>query len=160
MICQVVPTTRTHLRALALAMRIEDRAEIETQGLVVRHALNEALNSSVFCRTALVDGDVAVVGGVRGDLLSDDVGAWLLTTPAIERAPLWFFRETGRQLAEVMLNRRRIFTHVMASYSRSIRFFALHGFEVTNQFAMGPNGTLYYEMSLYRVDDVRLAEAA
>ena len=90
MICEVRPATLADIRALARTLREPDRIEITGSGLAVRHGLHSLFQRSLVCRTALVDDKVAAVGGMVGAMLDDTAFPWLFTTPAIERAPLFF----------------------------------------------------------------------
>ena len=147
---ELVDATREHLRLIAPVLRAPDRAEVEQQGLVVRHALNEAYANSIICRAAFVDGDIAALWGLRGEMLSDHGFAWLLTAPPVERVPLSFFRVVRDELADMMATRRSISTWVLGSYEKSIRFFAMQGFVESGQIALGPHQAVYKIMTLDR----------
>lgn len=127
-----------------------DRAEIEGWGLTVRHLLNFLYRESSLKRTALVDGEVAAVWGTQGSMVSEDAQPWLFTTPAVERARMAFFRETRREVAEMLRTRKRLRSYTLASYEQSIRFFTALGFTFGPPEPVGKGGTLYRLMTLER----------
>jgi hypothetical protein len=147
---EVVETTPGHLRQMARLMRAEDRAEIEGFGLSPKRTLLRLYAGSGMTRTAFVDGELAAVWGLEKMLLSDVGQPWLFTTAAVERVPMAFFRETRRQVAEMMEGCRRLETKVLASYERSIRFFEMMGFRISRAAPLGLNGELYRTMTLDR----------
>ena len=157
---ELVDATREHLRLIAPVLRAPDRAEVEQQGLVVRHALNEAYANSIICRAAFVDGEIAALWGLRGEMLADHGFAWLLTAPPVERVPLSFFRVVRDEVADMMATRRSISTWVWAEYAKSLRFFAMQGFKKSGEVRLGPRKTLYYEMVLERARPIVYMEAA
>lgn len=125
------------MRRAALALRPMDRAEIEGRGFKPRHVLSQLHRQSSMKRAALLDGQVAAVWGAYGPLMADECYPWLFTTPLVERHKLEFFRETLRQVNEMLLSRRRLSTYVLSSYVQSVRFFALMGFKTGEPVVLG-----------------------
>lgn len=147
---EIVETRAPHIRDLVRRMRSEDRAEIVCSG---RRPLNTLwrlwCNSSV-CRTALVDDRVAAVWGCDGSLLDTEGRAWLFTTPTVERIPVTFFRQTRREVTEMLTTRCVLHTNVLASYKRSLAFFSRLGFRVSEPFVW--QGTPYHTLTIERED--------
>jgi hypothetical protein len=138
------------MRAMANRMRQEDRAEIVGMGLRPRRVLHDLLVDSVLARVALVDGELAAVWGLQSMMAADVGRPWLFTAPPIERVPVAFFREVRREVDGMLATRRRLETRVLASYEKSIRFFRLLGFRVSEPEPCGPLGTLYRTMTIER----------
>lgn len=134
---EIVPARIEHMRRAALALRPMDRAEIEGRNCSVRHILHQLYRQSPMSRAALLGGQVAAVWGSYGPLMSDECSPWLFTTPLVEQHKLEFFRETRRQIDEMLLCRRRLSTHVLSSYTQSVRFFALLGFKTGDPVKIG-----------------------
>src|ERR1700729_632210 len=125
---QIVPATAEHMRLAARDLRSMDRAEIEGRGFKPRHLLHRLYRQSPFSRAALLGGQVAAVWGCEGSVLDTEGVPWLFTTPTVEQSKVEFFRETRRQIAEMLKSRQRLSTYVLASYTQSTLFFAALGF--------------------------------
>lgn len=127
---EIMPATLCHLRALAGTMRAADRSEIEATGEKARHVLFRLWRQSSPRRAALVEGELAAVWGCTSPPLLTVGEVWAFTTPAIERVPLAFFRETKREVADLMQTRHALVSGVMDGYDKAIRFFGMVGFKV------------------------------
>jgi hypothetical protein len=147
---EIRPATLTDVRAMARLMRTMDRAEIEGWGVPTRGTLRKLWRGSPVCRAAVVDGEIAALWGCQGATLSGDAAPWLFTTDAMSRARLAFFRETRREITEMLGTHRRLRSYVLASYDASIRFFGRMGFAFGPEEAVGVNGTAYRMMTLER----------
>jgi hypothetical protein len=147
---QIIPATTEHIRLAARALRPMDRAEIERRGYHVRHLLHLLYRQSPLRRAALLDGQVAAVWGCEGSVLDTEGVPWLFTTPVVERSKVEFFRETRRQIDEMLKSRQRLSTYVLASYTQSTRFFAALGFRIGPPEPIGVGGENYCLMSLER----------
>ena len=147
---EIVETRAPHIRELVRHMRSEDRAEIVCGGCRPLNKLWRLWCDSSVCRTALVDGRVAAVWGCEGTTLEIVGHPWLFTTPTVQRIPITFFRETRREVAEMLMTRRLLTTHVLASYDRSLAFFTRLGFCASEPFKWGE--TLYCKLTIERED--------
>lgn len=141
---EIVPARLSHLRVLAANLRPGDRAEIDATGMKPRHLIHRLYRQSYRSECALIDGDVAAVWGWQGSLLSPTVEMWLLTTRAVERLPMAFYREGRRILAETLRTKCEIVSGVGSDYIGAIRFFGMLGFE------MHESGTPMMTMTLRR----------
>ncbi len=134
---EIVPATAEHIRLAARDLRPMDRAEIEGRGFCVRHVLHQLYRQSSLKRAALVEGGVAAIWGTYGQMIADECYPWLFTTPLVEKHKLEFFRETRREVRDMLLSRRRLSTYVLSSYTQSVRFFALMGFKTEAPIVIG-----------------------
>lgn len=141
---EIVPCKPIHAGMLARRLRADDRAEIVGLGHCdVRRVLRSLMRSSLYCRSAFVDGEMAAMWGVTGSLMDESGRAWLLTGPAVERVPLAFYREGRRQIEEMLKSRRVLVSQVAFSYDRAIRFFRMLGFSIGTPEPIGRDGSYY-----------------
>jgi hypothetical protein len=147
---EIMPATMTHMRIMARTMRAEDRDEIESLGVAPRRLLRALYRESTHCGAATLAGELAAVWGCQGELASSVGMPWLFTAPPVERAPLAFFKETRGQVMRMLVTRRELVTDVLATYQRSLRFFAMMGFAIGEPFPAGPHGALYRRIRLER----------
>lgn len=133
-----------HLRRILPILRQGDRDELAATGLNPKHHVFALWRNSSISRVALVDGEVAAVWGCIAPMASASADMWLLTSPAVEKMPLAFFRETRREVAEVLTVHPVLRTQVGADYKEAIRFFRMLGFSV------GPKKLYWNTMLPYR----------
>lgn len=146
----VIPATLEHVLALTARLREADIVQATCMGITGEHALRESFRHSVVARTGIVDGEIAVIGGVGGALLGAVGEPWLLTSPAVERVPLALVKECRREVATWLDMFGRLEGNVLASYTRAIRFAETLGFEIGEPFTWGPKAVLWRPMSLER----------
>jgi hypothetical protein len=121
-----------HVGMIARRTRPEDRAEIAAMvgSCDLRRILRYTFRSSLYRRVCFVEDEIAAMWGIDGGLLAATGHPWLVTTPAIERIPLAFFRECRREAALYLDRRCSLVSHVAASYTRAVRFMLMLGFEI------------------------------
>jgi len=76
--------------------------------------------------------------GMGGDILSDIGEPWLMTSVAVERAPVRFLREARTEVAGMLAVRRRLENYVAADYGRAIRLLEALGFTIEPPQPVGP----------------------
>jgi hypothetical protein len=135
---------------LAKVLRDEDRLEITGDGFEPRDLLVWLCRDSIIARTGLIEGEIAAMWGLQGSMLGSVGVPWLFTSPKIRTMPLAFYRESRREIAEMMVTRRRLETRVLSSYSHSIRLFTLLGFHVGTEETVGAGGARYRPMVMER----------
>jgi hypothetical protein len=137
-----------HCDLLAVNLRAADRKEVQAAGLSSYRAVRRAFRSGILSRTAFVDGDIAAMWGLGGNLLSEIGHPWLLTTPAVERVPFSFAREAKRAVGEMLLYRSVLFDYVDANYEQAIRFLKILGFTLGEPEPFGRRGQLFRRFEL------------
>lgn len=145
---QIVDCKPVHLSMVARRLRPEDRDEILAMGMQPRHLLYTAWRTSAHRWAAFVDGEIALVGGCAGMMLSSVGEAWLYTTPAIERVPMAFAKEAGRWLRMVLEEKSTITTSCISTYKQSLRFWQMLGFANTGEIDI--NGHSFRRLVLER----------
>lgn len=122
---------------LARTLREADLQECLGYGIEPAKGLRQAYYQAFVRRTALIDGVVAAMWGIRGDPRNGNYGsalghtayAYLLTAPIIEKLPLAFFRETRREVRAMLDTHCRIESECAVSYLQAQRFLHMVGFE-------------------------------
>lgn len=113
---------------LARNLRSGDLAEVLALGLCPRTALRACYRGAVLRWTCVVDGEVAAMFGMGGNMLSDVGMPWLLTGHAVERlSPRLFFRIARWAVDEMLRHRSKLEGYVAADYVKACRLLeALH----------------------------------
>lgn len=125
------------LRAILPVLRDGDLAEARAAGVRPRHLLIDLWGQSFMSRCAMIDGVVAAVWGCVGNLAGSEGFPWLFTSTVIERAPITFFKEAGREIRALLETRTVLETGVLRSYDRSLRFWQKVGFAPAEEYTCG-----------------------
>ena len=129
----VTPAKPEHARSFAALLRPADLAECVAEGYADGEtALEDALGGSDASWLVLFDGKPAAMYGV-GPFRPARLGGaivWVLTTPEVERAPMTFFRESKRILAELLERHAWLGNLVDANYHCAIRWLSALGFTI------------------------------
>ena len=144
----IVPSTADHCAMLAANMRHEDAEEVRAFGESRIRAVNRAFRSGIMCRTAFVDGELAAMWGIGGNLLSNVGHPWLLTTPVCERVKVTYVKVGKAQLADMLALRPVLIDYVAAKYTRAIGFLKLLGFTVGDPAPLGRRNGLFCKFEL------------
>lgn len=123
---EIIEARYEHIQPLALNLRYADVAEIHEAGFSTVRAIGGSFRRSLYRRTAFVNGEIAAMWGVGGVLTIGE--AWLLTTPAIEKAPWAFAREGKHEVANMLKLFYRLQLMVHCDYTAAIRLASLWGF--------------------------------
>lgn len=145
---QILPCRLSHIREILRTMRAKDRREFEIAGTNPKHRLYELYRMTAEPKAALVDGEVALIGGDAASFLAQEGLMWMVTAPPIERVPLAFFREMKRELQRLLSYRQRLRSCIAGPYEEAIRFYSLLGFEVSEPELIG--GHEYRQITLAR----------
>lgn len=140
---RIVDANLSHLAELKRTLREQDQREITCMGIPIKRALLNSYRGSIRRKTAIVDDRVAAMWGVGGVFLSGKGIPWLLTSPAIEKAPIAFVKEAQREVRKMQAVYPSLENHVLASYHQAVGFLALLGFQIEPPEPMGPDGVLY-----------------
>lgn len=127
---EIMEANARHVRALGSRLRAEDALEITSLGESPQSCLWHSWRGSPLRRAVLVDGTLAAMWGVHGDLLGGRGVPWFLTAPEIERVPVAMVRQGRREVACMLDLYPYLENYVMASYRRAVRFVGLLGFEL------------------------------
>lgn len=144
----IVPAAPNHCALLAANLRKDDADEIRAFGESRIRGVSRAFRSGIMCRTAFVDGEIAAMWGLGGNLLSNVGHPWLLTTPAAARSPFLYVRVGKAQLADMLALRPVLYDYVAAKYTRAISFLRLLGFTVGEPEPLGRRNELFCKFEI------------
>lgn len=124
--------TRADVEALAANMRFLDRQELEaSHGGDLVQAVQHAVDVSTACWAMLVDGELAMLGGVAPLSLVGGVGSpWMLGTTLLDRSPGALTRIGVEYLRVVLGLYPELVNYVDARNVKSIRWLRRLGFRI------------------------------
>ena len=147
----IVPATIVHVHKLAASIREADAQEARSMGGDPRRLLRASFRSSLYSRAVIIDGEVAAVGGLSGDVLSDEGRPWLVTGKAIERlTPRQYLEEAHRQVGILLSIKPRLENYVAADYRKAVRLLEVLGFDLDSAAPFGRCGGLFRRFTLVR----------
>jgi hypothetical protein len=146
---EILPASIEHLRELAANLRKDDADELVATGVTVRKALWRGYRRSLWCQTALIDGQVAAVWGLNASPLGRHGVPWLLTSPAIELMPVAFLREAKKEVARMLRFSSCLENRVLATYGGAVRLLECLGFTIDPAEPSGRNGEM---LALFRLE--------
>lgn len=131
----VIPAKSFHCGMMVRRMRAEHSQAHAMLGVDARRQheeLRASFHASCFRRAWLIDGQLAALGGVVGTALSAHGFIWLVLTDQARRYPVAVVKEARRQLAEVMVTFREIYTTVLPNDAAARRLAIFLGFHVAH----------------------------
>ena len=147
---QLVSAKTSDVATMTANMRSEDAAEATGLGVPLKRALWRSFRSSFWRKSLFIDGELAAMCGVGGNLLGGVGYPWVVTTAAVERLPIRYFREARRETEDMLLVFPRLEGLIAANYTRSLRFFALMGFEIHPPQPWPGTGELFCKITMGR----------
>lgn len=147
---EIRDSTMDDVFELGRSMRQEDKNEAIAQGIDdPTEGLYYSYTHSIYRKTALIDGKVAAMWGVAGDLFGYTGRPYFITGEEVYKiSPLQFSR-IYRQEAQAM---RQFFpvleNYVDASYKGAVRMLEIAGFDLSGPHFLGPNESLFYKFSM------------
>jgi len=135
---------------LVAKLRAADRAEIEALGIEPRFALRKNFRSAILRKTYIVDGEIAAMSGLCGEMMGDIGRPYLLTTPAAERVPVAFIKHARAAVVEMLRHKLRLEGYVAADYLGACRMLEMVGFTLGKPEPFGSRGALFRSFTLVR----------
>jgi hypothetical protein len=146
----VRPSVVGDVYELAAALRPADRAEVEAVGIDPRVGIRRSFRHAVLRKSYIVDGELAAMSGLCGPMLGDIGQPYLMTTAAVERVPVTFFKLAAAGVDEMLAHKMRLEGHVAASYVRACRFLAAIGFSLGKPEPFGSQKALFRKFVMTR----------
>jgi hypothetical protein len=144
----VVPSTIADVYRLAGHLRPGDRDECLAIGLDPRQALRDTFRQAIIRKTYFVDGKLAAMAGLCGEMIGEEGRPFLMTTEAVERAPVAFLKHARLMVAEMLRHKGRLAGDVAASYSKAHRLLEALGFVLGPPRPLGPKGAMFCSFTL------------
>lgn len=140
--------TLAHIREIAPRMRAAEVAEVwAAMGLTPAAALLCLMRASVFSRAVFFDGDLCTIFGVIET--PDGAGIpWLLSSDAVERHPLSFWRASKSILREIRKLYPVLIEYVDARYTRCISWARRLGWTVAPAEPHGLAGLPFHPLAI------------
>lgn len=126
----IVDALPGHVNMLVESLREADADECRSFGKPPKKAIWFSFRRSLIRKAAFVDGEIAAMWGIGGTALGTIGDLWLMTTPAIERAPFAFIREARREVAEALELFPAVRGFLSCDYTAAVRFVKLLGFSL------------------------------
>ena len=143
-----------HCGKIARRLRAEHKNAVIGLGADVHIGLVSAFHDSCWCRTWLVNGQIAAVAGIAATMLSDHGRIWLAASELATKYPIAFVKSCRAELTTMAMLKRQLFTTLLPDDVKAERFALFLGFE--------SDGTIRYgerDLKVLRYD-LRFAEAA
>src|SRR4051812_24397056 len=88
----ITDTAPYHLREMAESMQADSAETAYKMGMTPLKALWDSYRRSIICKSAFIDGKLAAIWGVSGNMLSETGYPWLVLTPETQQYPMrvWF----------------------------------------------------------------------
>ena len=143
-----------HCGKIARRLRAEHKSAVIGVGAEVHVGLVAAFHDSCWCRTWLVDGQVAAVAGIAATMLAMQGRIWLAASETAAKYPIAFVKSCRAELREMATVKRQLFTTLLPDDLKAERFALFLGFQTTSTIRYGDRDlkVMFY--------DTRLAEAA
>lgn len=145
---RIVDAERSHIAQLVDNMREADAAEATALGFRPRAALWRSFRRGIMRRSAFIDGEIAAMWGLCGNLLSNEGTPWLATTPVIERMPVAFIKEARREVARMISIRPVLRNVVPARYTKAVGLLYVLGFTLGDPEPFGPDGVMFRSFTM------------
>lgn len=147
--------TRDDAAALAASMRQEEVAEVlASSGLGPLEALVQSMEASSESWAVFFDGHLACIWGIAPlTMLGPRVGgAWLLTTPVVERYAKDFWRECKRLLPLALACWDELINYIDVRHEKAIRWAKRLGLRLEEPAPYGVAGLPFQRFSVRRED--------
>ncbi len=137
---QIVEGKAFHCRRIARVLRYEHQRHLFALNVDVVGELRSIFNGSYYRRAWLIDGQLAGLGGVEGSWASTSGRIWLALSERATKYPVAIMRELKRQLEEISLTKKELFTTVIEGDTAAHRLAVHVGFHPAGE---GPSGQAY-----------------
>lgn len=145
----IIPSEPKHIRMMAEFLRDADKREIEAIGLSAYQGVRRSVRGSLIAKAIFVDGELAALFGVGGNILGDIGEPWLVTSPACEKvSPLLFVKVYQKEVLKMLRLFPCLANYVDASYSKAIKLLENSGFKVDEPEELGNNKAFYRKFSM------------
>lgn len=143
----VVQSTSAHVRELWKTLREKDRKEAVLLGVNPEKATFFAYRHACYKKTALVDGKVAAMWGLHGELLGSTGHPYLMTGIEAEKVSPTRFARLYKEEVQVM---RTLFpileNYVDATYEQAVRLLKIAGFSLSESVFVNGNPFLKFRL--------------
>jgi hypothetical protein len=126
---EIVDAKLHHCGEIARRLRLEHRNLLLTLGVHAHRELRQWFDASCYRKAWMINGRLAAIGGVVGNLMSPDGVMWLALAEEALRFKVEMVKEARRQIANQLRTRRSLCASTLAGDPRSVRFAEMLGFK-------------------------------
>jgi uncharacterized pyridoxal phosphate-containing UPF0001 family protein len=127
-------------------LRDKDKEEAFNLGVRPYDSLKYSYKSSLYSKTALINGMPAAMWGVIGTLTSEKGHPYLVTTKLVETiSPLRFARIYKQEVNEMLKIFQKLNGLVDHDYNEAQRLLKLNNFDLIGPVHAGPQDKLFYQ---------------
>ena len=130
---KIIEARPYHCGQMARILRVEHQLVVAKIGINSHQELRFRFDDSAFRRAWLVNGKLTALGGVTGSKASAVGYIWLAFAGVAVRYPVQIIKEARRQLAEIMITKRMLFTTILEGDDAAKRFAIFLGFVPADQ---------------------------
>lgn len=127
----IVDTCPYHLREMATAMQSDSADTAYKMGLTPLKALWCSYRQSIICKSALIDGKLAAIWGVSGNMFSEIGKPWLVLTPETQEYPMRVWFRYRKEISKMLEMFPILEEFVPESNEKSIRMLEIMGFKIS-----------------------------
>ena len=125
---EVVEAKAFHCGQISRTLRESHRVLVAHFGVDGHRQLRARFEESAFRRAWKIDGHLAAIGGVTGPMLASSGLIWLAVAGEAMRYPVAMVREARKQLDEICVTKRDLYTTIIDGDEESKRFAIFLGF--------------------------------
>jgi hypothetical protein len=130
-------------------MREEDLWGLMALGEDPPEGLLAAIRFSTKPEKIFFDGELTAIWGVVPYCLLTGHGMpWVLTTAAVNKYPIAFYKESMRVVSELRTRYSRLYSLIDSRHTSSLKWADRLGFKVELPQALGPNGMLFSRVTM------------
>lgn len=145
---EIVQSKPEHLIALSDNIRQKDRIESLRLGVEPLKALTQCFKYAIVRKTILIDGKVAAVFGVTGNLFANQNTLYLATSNTVKQvSSLTFVRTYIQELDKLKAAFEKLVCYVDAEYYEAIKLLELVGFEREQTLTLNDNEFYLYGLT-------------
>ncbi len=143
----IVTTTIEHLKELDQNIREKDKQEALNLGVEPLKALIQCHKYAVLRNTILINGRVAAVFGVTGNLFSEEHTLYLITSEVVTEIPhITFVRTYIHELEKLLSIFDKLNCYVDAEYKEAIKLLEFVGFRKEQTLILNDHEFYYYKI--------------
>lgn len=147
MLVEILPSTAEHAKRLSMHLREADIREAKALGLYPHRGVFYAYRHACYRKTALVDGVVAAMWGLHGELLGQTGQPYLITGTAVEKISPIRFAKIYKQEVKIMKEFFPVLqNYVDASYTGAVRMLDIAGFDLSEKIIFNGHEFIVFKM--------------
>lgn len=129
----IVDTKPEHLREMAGKMHANISSTVLRLGVSPKKALWKSFKTSLICRTAFINGEIAAIWGLGGEMMGDVGLPWLILAPAADDYPMRVAFAYRRELEKMQRMFPLLIDLVDETNEKAVRMLELMNFKISKE---------------------------